>query len=245
MGESGAVLEYAAGTPRPQWRRWAVVIVGLLLVGMVISYRQPILRRGRLLYWQHRCLTYTRPARTPVLTTQPSAAQDRDYLPYPRGYPPRPLMWYGTSPECWRELEGLRWPGLQGARSGFGLRTVFLHERVSPAGHRRLVRVESIYGNALQPQYGYDVTVLAPGTLWRDPKEVSPRFGFAASGRYIPADYYFGQPDLDDASHFTIEYAVAGKPRGTVDAWLRDDETVVFKLRDPASTQSVSTVKWP
>jgi len=239
MGEGGAVLEYAAGAPRRRWRRWVVAIVALLLVGVVIAYRHPILRRGRLLYWQHGCLTYTRPPRIPVSTTRPSAGSDPDYAAYPL---PDGTTAYALSPQCWAKFDSERLPRLLPVlvqRIGVGPSTVFLHERVSPAGHRRLVRVEPLLANALSPALGYDVTLTVPGSVWAEPRGVGKAQLLNYSGQYVPAEFFFGQVDPNDASHFTIEYAVRGQPRGTVDAWLRDDDTVVFKLRNPASTQGL------
>jgi hypothetical protein len=242
MVENGATLEYAseARGARRKWARWALAALLIILVGSGFCYRQPILRRARVLYWQRQCMTYTRPPGTPVTTTtRPSAANDRDYERFPRTR----VAVFGASPECWRQFEAARGSSFTGIRAlgvPSGPNAVFLHQRVSPAGHRRLVRVESIYANALRPQYGYAVTVVVPGSLWREPRDVGPRFGFAASGRFEAAERLFGQPDPHDASHFTIDYAVDGELLGTVDAWLRDDDTVDFKLRDPASTRWLS-----
>lgn len=41
---------------------------------------------------------------------------------------------------------------------------------------------------------------------------------------------FAGQPDPADPSHFTIGYAVNGRP-GTIDGWLQDDERVKFRVR--------------
>ena len=240
MGHDAPQLDYAAARPaKRRWRRWVAGVLLVALVGAGVAYRGPIVRRGRVLYWQRLCLTYSRSAGTPLATTRPSAAADPDYLAYPM---PNGSTAYALSPACWRKLEAERWPRqiMQMLKvSGIGPAVVFLHERVSPAGHRRVVRVEPLLASALSPELGYHVTLVAPGSVWREPRTVGVPLGFAFSGRIVPAELFFGRADPDDASHFSFDYAVSGNLRGTVDGWLRDDDTVVFKLRDPASTRGI------
>jgi hypothetical protein len=107
-----------------------------------------------------------------------------------------------------------------------------------------LVRVED-WGdaNALAIDRGYQVTIIEVGTLWREPNEVGPQRLYQYSGRFVKAELSFAQPDPNDASHFWFDFTAADPtgvpPRGTVDAWLNDDDTVTFKLRDPASTRGL------
>jgi hypothetical protein len=117
---------------------------------------------------------------------------------------------------------------------------LFLHERISPSGHRRLVLVENVTANALSITSGMIPRVIVPGTIWSPARELSEQKLLEFSGRYIEAQFYFGQPDPSDASHFTIDFDVKEHARhGTIDAWLNDDETVTFKLRNPATTRGL------
>ena len=141
MGHDAPQLDYAAARPaKRRWRRWVAGVLLVALVGAGVAYRGPIVRRGRVLYWQRLCLTYSRSAGTPLATTRPSAAADPDYVAYPM---PDGSTAYALSPACWRKLEAERWPRqiMQMLKvSGIGPAVVFLHERVSPAGHRRVPR---------------------------------------------------------------------------------------------------------
>ena len=47
----------------------------------------------------------------------------------------------------------------------------------------------------------------------------------------LPVRLYAGEPDPADASHFTISYEAGGVP-GTIDGWLRADDTVTLQVRD-------------
>jgi hypothetical protein len=221
VDEDQVTLEYAA-TPRRRWR-WRRCLTIALVAGVTFTalhYREPIGRRARLLYWQHKCLTYTRPAGTPV----------------------------GASPACWQQFELERrpvaMPVLTKSRAGSGLGTLFLRERISKAGHPRLVRVEQWQAaNALAIDGGYDVTVIQPGTLWNEPTDVGPRRGYAYSGRAVDAQIFFAQVDPNESDHFWFYFTATdrtgAKRSGTVDAWLNDDDTVTFKLSDPASTRGL------
>jgi hypothetical protein len=127
--------------------------------------------------------------------------------------------------------------------SGPGPCTVFLHERVSKAGHRRLVRVEALRPNGLAIDRGYEVTVIEPGSLWREPRDVGPAQSFQYSGATSTAYLSFAQADPNDPSHFWFDFTadnmIGPYRHGTIDAWLNDDDTVRFKLRDPASTRGL------
>ena len=43
--------------------------------------------------------------------------------------------------------------------------------------------------------------------------------------------FFAGQPDPNDASHFSIDYEVEGE-KGTIDGWLQDNDTVKMEVRD-------------
>jgi hypothetical protein len=247
VSEDQVTLEYAA-TPRRRWRwrRWVAVVLVVAITVTVLHYREPIAQRARLLYWQHKCLTYTRPPGTPLMAWE---SLDADYSRNGSKLQPR----YTLSPDCWRRFEAECWPVRATPlvqRAGRGPQTLFLHERTSKSGNRRLVRIETGWTNALAIDRGHIATVIRPGSLWREPKEVGPGQMFQYSGRSVEADLFFGQPDPENLSHFWFDFVVpddgstrawkpVGSRRGTVDAWLNDDDTVTFKLRDPASTRGL------
>jgi hypothetical protein len=235
----GTLLEYSNQPRRRRWRRWALLLFVLVACGVSFYYRGPISRRAHVLYWQRQCMKYDRPPGTPVMVDQATAKGDRDYAA-PFG-PPENAD-FALSPQCWSSFES----ALQGGRVaqvmskslGPKTPTIFLHERISPAGHRRLVRVESIMSNALSLPYGLTADLYQPATVWRDAKLLGRPQLLNYSGRFVSAELFFGQPDPADASHFTIDFEVEGR-KGVIDGWLRDDDTVQLKLRDPATTRGL------
>jgi hypothetical protein len=109
--------------------------------------------------------------------------------------------------------------------------TAFLHERASPDGGRRLVAVDLFGGGA-----GGSISLLAT--------VIEPAAGAGAiatitrgDGQTIalaPGDklrVFAGQPDPNDASHFTIDYDLNGV-RHTLDGWVVDDSEIKIESRD-------------
>jgi|1185.fasta_scaffold181473_2 hypothetical protein len=105
---------------------------------------------------------------------------------------------------------------------------VFIHERKSQSGARRLVTVH------VDHQYiglSFISTSYTPATI--QPKSVlvigpgrSMPFTASAAGVKV----YAGQPDARDESHFTIRALDAGKSRN-YDGWLGDDGVVTIEER--------------
>jgi hypothetical protein len=232
-------IDYAPPARRRwRWGRVVLFIFIALALGAGIYWHKQIAHEARLWYWQRQCLNYTRPPGTPTATTQPSAANDPDYhsLSAQNQQASNLLSERWLMPACFMHFDN-EWSG--GNIHGIP-QTLFLHERISPGGHRRLVFVESIMTNALAITAGFIPRVIVPGTPWSPARELTMANQIHFSGRYIEAQFYFGQPDPSNASHFTIDFDVKESGRhGTIDAWLNDDETVTFKLRDPATTQGL------
>ena len=106
---------------------------------------------------------------------------------------------------------------------------LFLHELRNGKGESRLVAVEN------SPALAW-VTVVAPGSMMREPKEVyaaqralinSPELGYERKKIIV----YSGQPDPTDPSHFTIDVQIAEKTY-TIDAYLAADDAITFSTRE-------------
>ena len=73
-------------------------------------------------------------------------------------------------------------------------------------------------------------TVVAPGSFLEAPRTLSLKTsGFSLT----PSDrvrYFAGQADLNDASHFTVNYR-GDSTTGVLDGYLRDDDIVKLELR--------------
>jgi hypothetical protein len=243
-------LPYATPPPthekrrrRRRWLRWIVPALLVVGIAMAIGYRRAVLVRVQLLRGQRQCLTYTRPPDTLLVTSDPKTvlelARNPDYASRTDG-PARTHAW--LRPQCLNTFPWFRPATIQQMAMGPGPPTVFLHERTSRSGDRRLVYVESHDANALWLTQHVNWYVIRPATLFKGPVIVGQTPPLQYSGMFIPTKLSFGQPDPIDASHFTIDYVIKdryGGPdrRGTIDAWLRDDDTLHFQLRDPATTQ--------
>lgn len=157
-------------------------------------------------------------------------------------------MQLARAPASWRGFATMKnVPG--GFANSPDLPVVFLHERTSPAGKRRLVVVHLLWRQNLGAQSGGGVTVfterrllataLEPASLDAPPtRDVYETLNLhlaeddtaRLSGRQEPRSVrdganmtvFAGQADPNDASHFTIAYQL-GDAGGMIDGWLHDD----------------------
>jgi hypothetical protein len=238
-------LAYAA---RPHHRgrrvRQIGVLVALVVVGIQAARHGPrTYERARLLYWQHRCLTYTpppgqvvydRPDDPPVTVVLRGCVPTRQFA---AGSP-------GTAapvPKCWAELSAAAgWaPGTSpstgpaGAAGPAGRPIAFLHERRTPAGRRRLVVLwydpDPIDGNPASGFAGLDAAVMVRPATWDRPSDEVSLTPSSLSGTFGIVQWrpafrlYAGEPDPADESHFTLRYEAGGEA-GTIDGWLKDPE---------------------
>jgi hypothetical protein len=228
--------------------RRRVLICGVILVlSTVIS----IWKGGRIVvairfqYYQWRCLRFTESNTTVAYDSDDKAmaalsAGDNAYRHDDYGY--------GYQPDSLATLIALRFtpwcPGI-----------IFMHERVSRGGNRRLVWVERPGG-----QFSFRRAAWIPESLFGTTRNrsLSKLTELINSGTASPLeddgpnDYpgsmtskwkrdrtlkaamkiFFGQPDPEDASHFTIRYEIDGVP-GIIDGWLGDDDAVRMQANGP------------
>jgi len=230
---TGQLLEYSNEPRRRKRWRWVLLVCLLLTVSTVGYFWKPLRQRAELLYWQRECMNYTRPANS-VLFSVDGNLRDPDYARDPT----EPQIYFWLEPACFRKfLAASR--VLPPARQGPGKGTVFLHERTSKSGNRRLVHVE-VWGdvNALWMIPSYEWSVIKPASLFDGAKVVNPNLQRQYSGRFVAATSSFGQFDENDSSHFTIGYQI-GKRSDIIDGWLLDDDTILLKLRDAATTRGL------
>jgi len=172
-----------------------------------------------------------------------------DYSPYVLKRGPgsnsqvAPVQAAAFQPQCWRNLgtvTGLPTGTVFAARGTGGPGAIiFLHERISPAGHRRLVCV--IYTpdtERFQPQfiegYDYNTFVAVPATLTQPLAFMLRGYDIDVESVYTRTPplvrVYAGQPDPSDPAHFTIRYQIWGQ-EDTLDGRLQDDDQVTLKSR--------------
>lgn len=222
-----AQLDYA---PPPRWRalRFArrgglvLVIIAATILAVVYSWKFALrLRRAQL---QQQCLEYTAPREQLIYTEDASEAgrllgSGAHYLDTRTGAaflpPPAARFFAGERPAGYAFLHGRRLSG-QDERL-VSVRVWIWHTSSST----RTVWLESL----VQPKIELAVPRGGPGLL--------P----AARSLALPLReddtlrLYAGQPDPADLSHFTITYDLNGQ-RGTIDGWLKPDDTVTLDVRD-------------
>jgi hypothetical protein len=220
----------------------------LLILGVaaIIAYRhrREITDWASLARLRHRALTYQSALGTTVMSQLPADTAQ---------------TWGGTSAARYREFDAT-WveveqklvpPPRLSPMSLSSPVTVFLHERVSPAGNRRVVAVhlsETWFPDGTR--ITVDVRLFDPGTL-RNPRfreiTVKETEDLRVSGRIpgFPGTIYdlatvswgsdfrlfAGRADPNDPSRFTIDYLHDGAA-GSFVGRLNDDDSVSFQSAD-------------
>jgi hypothetical protein len=251
-------LQYAndGGRLRRRIVRWS--ICGILLLGVVIAgwlYGPHAWLFAQQYYWRTQCMNFSPPPdmvvyeRLPAGTTRPAivapymdgASAEVVSLQFlgPRrlskslrqGNPPVEVL---RVPECW--VRFMQATGNPPTSWESRVVVAFCHERISPAGHKRLVAIE-------YPEEGWSIGDLLASALstevyekvaWNGcPRLPLPRQGTAWNGRHIdmPSRVFAGQCDPADASHFSIEYEWPTGLHGFIDGRLGDDDTVRLTIR--------------
>ncbi len=210
-------LEYgqAPSWPRRRMtRRVMALMFGLLTLGTVLRFQRVLVDRITANYWFAKCMTYEGPKEATAYSEQ------------------LPLEFLRRAPiEPW-DAFSLRWGGAVPMSQG----TVFLHERKTRTGSKRLVAVD-VVGTTNGRMVQFQSHVFEP------PIGISPARRKSAGIRVLAMPdaegrltMQRGKPDLLDASHFVIGYRI-GERRGDVDGWLRDDDTIVLEVRADAATR--------
>jgi hypothetical protein len=241
---SDSPLDYAPRTSRKRrgWA-WAVLLTLLaaLALGAWVRRRElgGLVNQGRLLYAQHRCLTFDPPPDRVAYEDDPAKAQrmlqddpvkvqamlpDRDYFfpAAPGGKPLAALYW----PRVYRD-----WPEASRYHLWSTPAVLFMHEMKMPAGDRLLVYVVAEYDPKFSDSLLVRVQAVDPAT-WQ--KASSPSYGLVTRMVKPPADrepyqpnrtcsvrVYAGRVDPADPSHFSIPYEGSGH-RGVMEGRLQD-----------------------
>ena len=246
-----AALDYAPAPPRGRKRAIRAAALLLVLVLGFAGYRwgPAAWHTSRVWYWQRQCLNYHPGADEIDYEEEPSAAatllaRGADYAAYPlaRQPPPAaptPVNAAARVPACWTRFTALT--GTSPAVPPAGA-VVFLHERVSAAGNRRLVMVRYFpephtFTSGFINGYNFDFEALTPATWSAPPRPASRRYYMfdVLSGwpRHPPlVRMYAGQADAHDPSHFTIRYEMWGQ-EDVLDGKLDDHDQITLTPRHP------------
>jgi hypothetical protein len=219
----------------------------LLAVGVTaFMFRTELWLRTRRAYWLYECMHHVTPPGTVLvepdpakaarlLATNPDYVQDGTQAPslyLSRNSPAAPTAMYWP-----RELR--QYTNLAPPRRGLPLdpqAVSFMEERISPAGHRRLVVIPYAYVDL----YDFEMSpnnfswVIEPiSFLGSGPANWDTGTGFYMHvGAIVTVLLKPGVLDRKDLSHFTIDY-VDDSPHpafhGTFDIHLKDDDTLSVK----------------
>ena len=224
-------LEYAPPLPwqRRPWARRALLVGMVAAVVAVVAALTPSLwHRFQLVRLQRACLAHRDPP--------DAVAYESLDLFNSTDHPDvgsRSMSETSAVPTAWTEFYGR----LQGT----GPRTagmLFLHERRSPSGARRLVAVDVSTMN--MGFFTFHARLFSVGSFLRPAAELPSAIDTSdidggGSPHFTPGHrsvrLYAGQPDQNDPTHFTIDLELDGQRR-TLDGWLRDDDTVVIESRE-------------
>jgi hypothetical protein len=206
MPDSPEQLAYApppALHRRPWVRRLALRLVAvavLATVGMTLG--PPAWRRAELLYRQRQCLRYTASPDSVVCSE-----------PLPAAGQMHPFTLEAADPPVAGKVLRYR-AGRETLAPGSDGPLLFMHERTTSSGKRRLVVVRRNPASGRQSwdlPLAYTVTLVRPATATADSVvrmqtlvEVVPRGSADAPDAVLR--FFAGQPDPSDASRFTVRY---------------------------------------
>ena len=253
MTDQAVTLEYGKA-PARRWRRWArpaAVVLGCaaLLIGVWQVLSSP---RVLLLGWQRQCLRYTAPPTEIVYDETPTM---KAMLGQPDVFPGAdPLT--GAPIFAYREPNHYTayrmHPGTNRTGAWLAPAPVMLHARDAGGGERlvavsvqRVARINLLMKVPGNWQTLFFTAVVHPAGLTSD---MSAKQGewqcpeFATPAEVGALRLHAGQPDPNDASHFTIDCDTSAGRR-VIDGWLQPDDTLKFALRPlpptaPAPVQS-------
>jgi hypothetical protein len=260
---AAAPLPYA---PAPKWHRRKdvrrYVLLGLVLAITFAGWRwgPAAWKHGQFLYWQRQCLAYVPAPRHVVYETEPTLAAGLLKQPgyvnvAPKGAPPVAAY----TPRCWSEA--MRIGGVAVANTGFGPggpgACLFLHERTTRSGVRRLVAVHAPAGTPAVAAVPVPAPVIVqPATLTARPAvrdavarvQLDLSFEEPSGGRFsllsMPTGsgtrFFDGQADPADPSHFTIPFE-AGGSRGTVEGWLEEGDRLRLAFNSRPATVAATS----
>jgi hypothetical protein len=111
---------------------------------------------------------------------------------------------------------------------------LFLHEVISPAGHRRLIEIGFTHTAPSAANRGiyFDAWLVEPGGWPLSKPKIRFMTVICPGAKYVnPGPSDTGRTDPADQSHF---WMTVGTPATIIDGWLRDDDTIRLEWRPGA-----------
>jgi hypothetical protein len=221
MSSDPVELQYAQPLPwhrRPRARKMIYLSAAILVALSAFIWGPEIWRRCEAVYWEKQCMAYTAPPDQVVYSDVPETVAALQAQP---GYAAKGGAVSYTPVELQKVLSRI-------------VPTVFIHERKTKNGDRFLVEIVVLTSTQ---DAGNGSTVLVLDGWAFPPKSLitRPRPSISGDGEamFVPMramTVFAGQPDSEDASHFTIRVK-AGAEDKIVDGWLKEDGRVVLQER--------------
>jgi hypothetical protein len=248
--EARAQLDYAHGFKRRnRYRVWVGPVIVLAVVPGIVLIKSPWfgqkLKRLDEIRAVSRCMGYTAPAGKVVLECAPqeAAALLRDHPSEYMQYQPGdgwPAISLARAPESWLRLPFFGSPPDR--------TVVFLHERTIPNGGGRFLVALAYCANVGVPGPCFRATIIDRGSM-SQPMQSVWQYVIAAP---VPTRIYFGQPDPNDDSHFTVRTVSGDGLEDAYDGYLRKpvwptrgpSAEVQMTLRPRPTTRAVAPT-WP
>ncbi len=234
-------LQYAPARPRRKWRRWILLALSITAIALTTRWAKPIYQQTRYLYWQRQCMHYTLPADQVVIETDHIKAaklldKGDEYIALEETafiYPTQTIGWIGgrSIPKEIDHILNSKWDIDTTTTS-----ILFLHGRQTSEGRAYLIalrcslqdwqggthRFISIVADVVRP------AALRIGSRTTAQSHDRSTFTTEVQGALT---IYAGQADPNDNSHLTLKYILNGA-EGTIDGWLRSDDTVRLTVRN-------------
>jgi hypothetical protein len=228
MSEVPLNLTYEKAPSRPRrWMRRAILpLIFVAITIIAIIYGPAAIARFQLIAVQRTAMAYSPAADHVVYETDPQAAKllmrnPGDYMAAGAGVP---VIEFARP---WRDFYRLAEPpGRKPAA------VLFLHERHTRAGRRRLVAVDTL-GSDHDGPLMFRSAVFRPGNTLASAGLLSTTNwtqlgGDEKDGQVVRI--FAGQCDARDPAHFTIAYQTRSGLE-VVDGWLLEDDQVMLDLR--------------
>ena len=223
-------LEYERKRASLRRRRIATLVAVTILLCAVtpfaVRYAKLAAERWRVTRLHRECAAHT-PAAATTVVWEEDAEQVKQLRDYEIVGSHHGNAAYAVPPK-WRELNVAIGQQIQ----TWG--TLFLHERRTPQSSRPLLVGVDIAGwSRGGPVVLFArVRTIAPAAPMRLPTQAKVDHpSVVLSPTEGPVRLFAGQPDANDASHFTIDYAV-GDAKGIIDGWLKEDGSVALEKRE-------------
>lgn len=190
---------------------WLVICISAVIIFRAYDWGPRLVTWAKGIHTQWQFLRHTAPSDRVVVETEDARAKMLLARP---GYVPASLT--GHVDAFYADSIPQQASGLEAV--------LFLHERMTPSGERRLVSLSI----ALNPTISLYTATYRP--TWHGLQRVRRDRFLEGAFQGRVNRIFAGQADPADPTHFTIRYEAEGQQR-VLDGWLQDDDSLKFQDR--------------